>query len=281
MTDDLLGKYEVQPFPPSRTPSIDSATIGQEKHYVPVLFEADVTGARAAIRRRKQETGEAPSFTGWVIKCLATAVSEHPQMHAVRKGRREQVIFEDVDVTTLVERELAGEETSILPVPCVIRRTQTKRLEQIHAEIRAAQSKPLAPGEQVLDPEGGRAPPVWAMRLYFASPWFLRRLLVWNRMMKNPFELKRSTGTVVVTAIGMYGGIGSGGIWAIPSSTVPLVLAIGGIARKPVYVDATLEPRELLSLTLLFDHDVVDGAPVFAFVARLRELLETAFALPA
>lgn len=33
-------------------------------------------------------------------------------------------------------------------------------------------------------------------------------------------------------------------------------------------------PREYLSLTLSFDHDVVEGAPAARFTARLKELIE-------
>ena len=37
--------------------------------------------------------------------------------------------------------------------------------------------------------------------------------------------------------------------------------------------------REFLSMTALFDHDVVDGLPVALFLRRLSELMESAFGL--
>ena len=39
------------------------------------------------------------------------------------------------------------------------------------------------------------------------------------------------------------------------------------------------EPREFVSLTVLFDHEVVDGVPVARFLRRLIQLMETAFEL--
>jgi pyruvate/2-oxoglutarate dehydrogenase complex dihydrolipoamide acyltransferase (E2) component len=36
-----------------------------------------------------------------------------------------------------------------------------------------------------------------------------------------------------------------------------------------------IEARDFLSLTLTFDHDVVDGAPAARFTERLKELIET------
>jgi pyruvate/2-oxoglutarate dehydrogenase complex dihydrolipoamide acyltransferase (E2) component len=55
---------------------------------------------------------------------------------------------------------------------------------------------------------------------------------------------------------------------------------VGGIARKPGVSGESIAIREYLSLSLVFDHDVVDGAPVARFISRLRELVEGGFGLP-
>jgi pyruvate/2-oxoglutarate dehydrogenase complex dihydrolipoamide acyltransferase (E2) component len=57
------------------------------------------------------------------------------------------------------------------------------------------------------------------------------------------------------------------------------MLIVGGIARKPAVVEDHIEPREMLSLTVIFDHDVVDGAPAARFVQRLVELIESGYGL--
>lgn len=56
-------------------------------------------------------------------------------------------------------------------------------------------------------------------------------------------------------------------------------MIVGGIARKPVVVQDRIEPREVLSLTVAFDHDVVDGAPAARFTERLKELIESGYGL--
>jgi pyruvate/2-oxoglutarate dehydrogenase complex dihydrolipoamide acyltransferase (E2) component len=38
-------------------------------------------------------------------------------------------------------------------------------------------------------------------------------------------------------------------------------------------VDGRIEPRERLNLTLVFEHDVIDGAPATRFARRLVELI--------
>jgi pyruvate/2-oxoglutarate dehydrogenase complex dihydrolipoamide acyltransferase (E2) component len=44
-------------------------------------------------------------------------------------------------------------------------------------------------------------------------------------------------------------------------------------------VEGLIEAREILNLTVLFDHDVVDGAPATRFVRRLLELIESGYGL--
>lgn len=88
-----------------------------------------------------------------------------------------------------------------------------------------------------------------------STPWPLPRLFVSRR---NPTHAVAAAGTVGVTALGMAG---RGGGWGLAPAGQSLLLIAGGIARKPAVVDERVEPRDLLDLTVAFDHDVVDGAP--------------------
>jgi pyruvate/2-oxoglutarate dehydrogenase complex dihydrolipoamide acyltransferase (E2) component len=58
-----------------------------------------------------------------------------------------------------------------------------------------------------------------------------------------------------------------------------LFLIVGSITRKPAVVDDRIEPREILNLTIGFNHDVVDGAPAARFVRLLLELIESGYGL--
>ncbi len=78
-------------------------------------------------------------------------------------------------------------------------------------------------------------------------------------------------GTVSVTALGMKG---QGGMsWGIPIGIHPLIVAVGAIAKRPGIVAEQVVAREYVGLTVLFDHDVTDGAPVARFIRRLQELM--------
>ena len=104
-------------------------------------------------------------------------------------------------------------------------------------------------------------------------PGFFRRLFLWA-LFKNPRLIKEYYGTVLVTSVGMF-GTGSG--WGIPVSNHTLQLTLGGIGEKPGVVDRRIEIRKYLSVTISFDHDIIDGAPVARFIQRLKELIESGY----
>jgi pyruvate/2-oxoglutarate dehydrogenase complex dihydrolipoamide acyltransferase (E2) component len=265
--DSLIGRHEERIIPKVRLSSIDVCDVGLRKHHIKALLELDVTDARRAIRERRDRTGQKLSFTAWFVKCAAQAASEHPRVHAVRKGRNRQVVFEDTDFTVLVERAIGAGRA---PLPVVIRRANAKSLDEVHAEVRAAQERPLGEGTATLEGEQR-----WLQRLGLALPAFLRRLF-WKRVVRDPMLTKRLMGTIVVTSVGMFGRAQA---WVMPISLFPLCFALGTICPKPGVVDGRIEVREYLSLTVMLDHDVVDGAPAARFVARLAELVEGAWGL--
>ena len=254
MTD---GRDTVEPFPIQRRGTVDAMRMAGRRSVVHGLLEVDVTDARRRIRDREERTGETRSFTAFLVYCLARTIDEHPHVNAYRDWRGRLVRFEDVDVMVIVELEIDGRP---IGVPHVIRAANRRSLESIHDEIRRVQSAPADRLQSGMASLAFRLPgPV--RRLFFRLPqWFPRR---W----------KRIAGTVAVSSVGMFG---SGGGWAITPTNYTLQLTVGGIGRKPGVVDGEIEPREYLSLTATFDHDVVDGAPATRFVQGLKERIEVA-----
>jgi pyruvate/2-oxoglutarate dehydrogenase complex dihydrolipoamide acyltransferase (E2) component len=263
-----VEQYEEVPFPKNRKLVIDVVELGLSKHRILYLIELDVTQARAALRREKERTGEILSFTAWIARCIAQAISEHKQVHAVRRGRTSMLLFKDVDIMIIVEKTIDGEA---FPLPYLLRQANQKSVRQIHDEIRAAQAQAAEHGDMVL---GEKNP--WFATYYLWLPKVLR-MGIGRWMMRDPFRHKKAAGTVLITALGMMGHFGG---WAVPIGTQPLCFGVGGIARKPGVSGDRIEIREYLSLSLVFDHDVVDGAPIARFISRLTELMESGFGLP-
>jgi pyruvate/2-oxoglutarate dehydrogenase complex dihydrolipoamide acyltransferase (E2) component len=229
------------------------------------LFEADVTDARKNLSTHKEQTGESISFTGWIAACVGKAVAEHKQVHALMIGKH-FVIFDDVNINILIETVIEGRP---YPVNYILKSANNKTVMEINREIREAQKKRE---EDYTETEENRR-----IKLLLSAPKFLRDLLFWRKVRKDPTFIAENMGTVAVTSIGRFAR--SGG-WAIPLGMHALSIAVGGIAEKPGFVGDKVEKREYLPLTVTLDHDVVDGAPATRFVSRLVELLEEGHDLP-
>jgi pyruvate/2-oxoglutarate dehydrogenase complex dihydrolipoamide acyltransferase (E2) component len=237
------------------------------KNRVYGLIELDVTRAREYMRSYSEKTGETLSFTGWIIKCIGQAVSEDKQVQAYKKGRNSFVIFDDVDVSIAVEREVKGEK---IPVPYVVRKANEKSFKEIHDEIRAVQVQKEMTGP-VLGSE--RTPRI--LNVFQSMPSFLRKI-GWWKFRRDPFLKKRMMGTVGITSVGMFGSIGG---WPINIGFHSLEFALGGISKKLTVVDGRDEVRQCLSLTVMFDEDVIYGAPAARFTTRLAELVQDGYGL--
>lgn len=78
-------------------------------------------------------------------------------------------------------------------------------------------------------------------------------------------------GTLTVTNLGMFGIDFFTPIINLPQSAI---LGIGRIVREPVVRGDAVVAGETLSLSLTFDHRVIDGAPAARWLKRLAQLIE-------
>ena len=261
-----IGPYHVIDLPPARRDTPNFLDMYWWKHYIYGLLEVDVTVARQFIAEHRARTGEVLSFTGYLAFCVARAADENKEVQAYLKGRKQLLVFDDVDVGLPIEREIEGKR---VPAGYIIRGANHKTFLEIHQEIRSAQTGPVPPSKGL---------PPW-LRFGLMLPWPFPQLFsaLINAVRRyDPTISVKLGGTVAVTAVGMFGKHSGWGLVPFPQS---LGLVVGGIARKPGLVDDRVEPREMLSLTVMFDHDVVDGAPAARFVKRLVELIESGHGL--
>jgi pyruvate dehydrogenase E2 component (dihydrolipoamide acetyltransferase) len=78
-------------------------------------------------------------------------------------------------------------------------------------------------------------------------------------------------GTFTISNLGMYG---VDAFQAIVNAPQAAILAVGRILEKPVAVNGDVVVRPVLTLTVSFDHRVVDGARGAEFLDTLAELIE-------
>jgi pyruvate/2-oxoglutarate dehydrogenase complex dihydrolipoamide acyltransferase (E2) component len=249
----------VRPFPPGRR--LVTAAIRSGRRIVPMhgLFEVDISAAR----RLLAEHDPPLSLTAFVIASLGRAVATHPEVHAYRNWRGKLVQHRGVDIQTLIEVPTPHGPFGMVHV---IRDADVRGVADLSAELRAvkADSTSTTSGRllSTLASAGGRVP--GGYRLMYA-------------VMRRSRRAHLATGTVQVTAVGMFGG--GGGFAIAPPTLASLTVVVGGASSRPVAVGGQIEVRDVLDLTVTIDHNVVDGAPATRFAAEFRRLLNSAAVL--
>ncbi|MFY1638167.1 2-oxo acid dehydrogenase subunit E2 [Solwaraspora sp. WMMB335] len=255
--------FEEVPWPRIRELVVDALTAGHRAHLAHGLLEIDVSRALALLQEDKARTPGATSFTAFLAYCLGQAVDRHKMLHAYRKGSGKLVIFDDVDVSTLLEKRKP--DGSLVPVMYVVRGANRKTLTDINREMRDAVR------DDLYDEPGVRR-----RRQILRLPRAARRVLWWW-MRRDPVRRKRQWGTVGLSNAGSF--IGQRPSWGIPISFVTCALIIGSVAERVCWVDGRPQPRKMLGVTVTVDHDIVDGAPGARFARTLAELIESAAGL--
>lgn len=248
-----------QPYPKLRNFILDVMAEGRRKNTINLLFEAEV----APMRRHLAAQAERISLTSYIARTLACAVAENRSMHAYRYGKSRLTVFDDIDLTFMVERDIGG--GAALPLNYIVRAAQRKGAAEIHAELQGAKHAPL-----------GQSGPLTALeKRFFELPRPLRRI-VWFFIRRDPAMFKDLVGTVGITSMGMHA---QGAAIVLPITPMTLTLSIGAIGKKLVLEGGQPVERDFIQLNLGADHDIIDGAPLMRFCTRFTAMLEAGCAL--
>lgn len=264
--NEMTGPYQVFDLTPERRLWLNILDLPRPSLSMFGLLEVDVTIARKFIADHKARTSETLSFTGYLAYCLARAVDANKVVQSYRKGRKQIIMFDEVSVGLMVERQI-GETREMTGY--VVRDASHKSYLEIHQEIRTAQSTPVSDKQM----------PGW-FKSIMLMPYPFPKLfgaLFGAAARHDPTINVSMAGTVGITAIGMFGKGHSG--WGLETTRHSLDLIVGSTTWKPAVVEGRLEPRQILHLTLVFDHHVIDGAPATRFTSRLLELIESGYGL--
>jgi pyruvate/2-oxoglutarate dehydrogenase complex dihydrolipoamide acyltransferase (E2) component len=115
------------------------------------------------------------------------------------------------------------------------------------------------------------------MKLFVKLPQWLRLVLMRVLVLNHPQRVRSMMGTVMITTAGMVGHTRG---WIIPFSIHPHGLALGCLNEQAAVYRGEIQKREILHLTVLIDHDVIDGVPAARFVDDLVKKLQSGFGLP-
>lgn len=257
----MSKQYKTKPFPKSRVATLDIGEIGIRKHYISSFIEVDVTEARKKLKVRRVE-GEKNSFTAFLIYEIAKTLEHHPHIAAFLKNKRETIQFQDINISLIVEKQLREGK---VPIPHIIERAQNKTIEEITTEIHEVKTKEIGNSDLVLH----RRTTLGEKWYPYFPKWL--RLWIWKLILRNPENAYSKMGNVAFTSLGIVGKING---WFEPISIHPVCFGVGSIVMKSRMIDGEIQEREILHLSILMDHDVVDGVAMGRFIVELVRRIE-------
>jgi pyruvate/2-oxoglutarate dehydrogenase complex dihydrolipoamide acyltransferase (E2) component len=257
----VKGGYHYTKIPQSRIASFDVYSVGLLKHHVSALLEFDVTETRQKLSKLRKE-GTNISFNAWLLKAISRALEKYPEASSFLYSKRKLITFNDHNISFLIEKKVGDQR---VPLPVVIERVNWKTALDITREIENAKKLGGTEKDIVL----ARRSKVYE-RLYYHLPGFLRRR-VWRYMISHPKTAYKKMGNISVTSVGMMGKING---WFIHKSIHPVSFGVGSILQKPTVVGNDIKIRDILNMTILIDHDVIDGAPMVRFLKELTRIIE-------
>jgi pyruvate/2-oxoglutarate dehydrogenase complex dihydrolipoamide acyltransferase (E2) component len=247
---------QVQPFPSNRRLVTAAMRAGRRMAPMYGLVDVDVTKANRLLTAHEPPS----SLTAFVVASVARAAAAHPDVHAYRNWRGQLVTHRHVDVTTMVEIPTAQGPFGL---PHVLRDADVRDVPDLSAELHHVKREPSASGS-------GR----WLERAAPVATHIPGAAGAMYAVMARSVAVRQRVGTVAVTAVGMFAG--GAGFGLTPPTMMSLEVVVGGMTQRPRAVNGQVEIRDVLDLTLVIDHNVVDGAPATRFGAELRELIESA-----
>jgi pyruvate/2-oxoglutarate dehydrogenase complex dihydrolipoamide acyltransferase (E2) component len=246
---ELIISFKEIPFPDFRNNLKDFLDLSHGINFISGMSEADVTELSNKVALIQKDGRNEASLIAYFIWATSRAIAEHPKVQAIKRGNK-LIIFDDVDVATMIEKEL--EDGSKIPFPYIIRAAQNKSFSDINAEINKVRELSFA------ELKGKKKTAIirWLPKIL--------RMKILRLALKSPNKSKEAMGTVGLTSIGKE--LKGRRFWADPVTPYTCTLAIGSIFKH--------QNREMLCLTMKINHDLIDGVPAAKFGETFINLLE-------
>ncbi len=228
-------------------------------HNLYALLEFDITDLRARLREERRGGGGGSLFA-FILKAIGRCLAEHPEFNSII-NLRHTTTFGRVDVNIPVEVESGGKP---ITKQYIVRDINGKSLKTVTDEI--AESK------KNVNDEKGYVFSGFAQKLLCALPRFVV-LGFMRSLLKNHERVMKLSGSVFVTSVSMFSNAPG---YIIPYTGGPkgCSFAVGSAVKKPVVVAGEIVIREMLNITAVFNHDIIDGAPAARFIDDLRSFIE-------
>jgi pyruvate dehydrogenase E2 component (dihydrolipoamide acetyltransferase) len=243
------------PFPPSSPPPLPSSTLQPPRRAEPL------TGLRRVIAgRMSQSAFTAPHVTLFTEADATNLVTARAQINAELAAASIKISYNTLFVP-IVARLLA--EHPYLNA-CLM-----NEVIQLYQEINIALA--VDTGRGLIAPVIRRADRLNLVEIQRQAETLIERAL---NGQNTPDDT--AGGTFTLTNLGSFE---IDGFTPIINQPQAAILGIGRIVAKPVVLQNEIKVRHMLTLSLSFDHRLVDGGPAAQFLQRVKQLIERPFAL--
>lgn len=219
-----------------------------------LFLDVDMTWAEE-LRATMAKHGVRITATALLLKAIAIAQRAHPDTRTALLPFGRTVVFNNIVAGFTVERFIGSQPTLFFGA---IEEPDTKSIAEISSELRAHAEADLEK--------------IWQLNLqskFTWMPWLLRRLILWIGVRNPAVRLKCMGATFGLSSLGKFGLKAM-----IPPCVTTSTFGVGTVEQRPVVRDGKVEVRKMMTLTLNFDHRLIDGAPAARFLNDVQKLME-------
>jgi pyruvate/2-oxoglutarate dehydrogenase complex dihydrolipoamide acyltransferase (E2) component len=219
-----------------------------------LFMDIDMTWAES-VRKNFKSLGRKITVTAILLKAIAIAQRAHPASRTAALPFGKRAILQTIVAGFTVERFVGAQPAVYFGA---IEKPDTKPLEKISEEL---QEYSEADMQQVSH--------LSTQHWFNHMPWLFRQIVLWVGQRFPSVRLQHMPATFGLSSLGKFG------IKAlIPPCASTSTFGIGEVEHRPVVRNGKIEIRPMMTLSLNFDHRMIDGAPAARFLQDIKALLE-------
>lgn len=208
-----------------------------------------------ALRKKFKAIGSKVTITAMLLKCIAIAQRAHPASRTIQMFFGKRAVLNEIVAGFTVERLIDSKPAVFFGA---IESPDTKSLEQISQELQAHSTYDLSDINYLKKQD-------WFNR----TPYLFRQIILWLALRLPALRLNHMKATFGLSSLGKLGMKA-----IIPPCASTSTFGVGEVEKRAVVRDNQIEIRPMMSITLIFDHRIVDGAPAARFLNDIRTLME-------
>jgi hypothetical protein len=219
-----------------------------------MFMDIDMTWAEG-LRGQFKDLGRKITVTAILLKAIGIAQRSHPASRTAALPFGKRAILNNIVAGFTVERFVGSQPAVFFGA---IEAPDTKPLELISEELKGYGTAEMKDVDHL-------ATQHW----FNYMPWLFRQAVLWFGQRFPSVRLRHMGATFGLSSLGKFG------IKAlIPPCASTSTFGIGEVEYRPVVRDGKVEVRPMMTITLNFDHRMIDGAPAARFMQDIRQLME-------